>query len=128
MKLITKLSIILFILTLTMSCVKNDSPETIDLSKNWQFSPDEKNIGITEKWYSVNYDDSNWDKLDAGKRWEDQGYPNLDGDAWYRKIVDIPADWRGKDVYVKFAAVNDTYDFFVNGEQLSTFGVANVTF
>jgi len=63
----TKLSIILLILTLTISCVKNDSPETIDLVKNWRFSPDENNIGIPEKWFSLNFDDIHWDTIDAGK-------------------------------------------------------------
>ena len=49
MKTKTKLSFIIFILTLAVSCVNNDSPESIDLAKNWHFSPDEKNIGMTEK-------------------------------------------------------------------------------
>ena len=128
MKTKTKLSIILLMLAITVSCVKNDSPKTIDLSKNWHFSPDEKNVGISEEWFSHNFDDTKWDILDAGTIWEDQGYPDLDGYAWYRKTVDIPADWKGKDVYVKFAAVNDSYDLFINGEELSTFGVKNVTF
>ena len=124
----TKLSLLLFILTLTIACVKNDSPITIDLSKEWRFSPDENNIGISEKWYAVNFDDSQWDTLDAGKKWEDQGYPDLDSYGWYRKTVDIPANWKGKDVWIKFAAVNDAYKLFVNGEYLSSFGEANISF
>ena len=124
----TKLSLLLFILTLTIACVKNDSPKTIDLSKEWSFSPDENNIGISEKWYTNNFDDSQWDTLDAGKKWEDQGYPDLDSYGWYRKTVDIPSDWKGKDVWIKFAAVNDAYKLFVNGEHLSSFGEANITF
>ena len=53
-----KLSIILIILAITISCVKNDSPNTIGLSKNWKFSPDEKNIGMSDKWYAIDFDDS----------------------------------------------------------------------
>jgi hypothetical protein len=111
-----------------MSCDKNSSPKTIDLSKSWMFSPDENNIGVSEKWYTMSFDDSQWDILDAGKKWEEQGYPDLDSYGWYRKTVNIPSDWEGKDVWIKFAAVNDAYDLFVNGEQLSTFGEANITF
>ena len=66
--------------------------------------------------------------LDAGKKWEEQGYPDLDAYGWYRKSVDIPADWKGKDVWIKFAAVNDAYDLFVNGDHVSSFGEANITF
>ena len=127
MKTEKKLSFFLFILTLTMSCVNNDSSETIDLSKNWQFSPDEKNIGITEKWYAVDFNDSHWDKLDAGKRWEEQGYPNMDGYGWYRKTVEIPADWKGEDIWLKFGGVNDAFKLFINGERVSSFGNADIS-
>ncbi len=124
----SKLVLLLLILTLPISCVKNDSPETIDISKNWRFSPDEKNVGMSQKWHSVDFNDSKWSTLDAGKKWEEQGYPNLDSHGWYRKTIDIPADWEGKDVWIKFAAVNDAYDLFVNGMQVSSFGAANITF
>jgi len=124
----TKVSLLLFILTLAISCRDNPSPETIDISKNWRFSPDEKNIGTSEKWSAESFNDSQWAILDAGKKWEDQGYKDLDGYGWYRKTIDIPADWKGKDVWVKFAAVNDAYDLFLNGEHMSYFGAANITF
>jgi len=124
----TIVSLLLLILILTTSCVKKESPEIIELSKNWRFSPDKKNIGTSEKWYAVSFDDSQWAMLDAGKKWEEQGYPDLDGYAWYRKTIDIPEDWKGKDVWVKFAAVNDAYDLYLNGEHMSYFGAANVTF
>lgn len=124
----TKLSVLLLILTFTMSCVRNNSPETIDLSENWRFSPDENNIGSSEKWNSINFDDSKWVMLDAGIKWEEQGYPDLDSYGWYRKTVDIPAGWKGKDVWIKFGGVNDAYELFINGESVSLFGTANITF
>ncbi len=88
--------------------MKNDSPETIDILKNWRFSPDEYNIGKSENWQAIDYDDSQWDKLDAGIKWEEQGYPDLDGFGWYRKIVKIPADGEGKEVWIKFSGVKDS--------------------
>lgn len=128
MKLSTKFCLILFFLTIISSCVKNNSFETIDLAKEWRFSPDEKNIGISEKWFNPDFDDSNWALIEAGKRWEDLGYPDLDSFGWYRKQVKIPADWNGKDVWIKFGAVNDAYELFINGESVSSFGQANITF
>ncbi len=127
-KMSTKLVLILFILTLATSCVKTDSPETIDLSKNWRFSADENNTGLSEKWHMPNFDDTHWDKIDAGKRWEDQGYPDLDAYAWYRKTVDVPSGWNGKDVWLKFGGVNDAYELFINGKSVSFFGEANISF
>jgi hypothetical protein len=111
-----------------ISCKNNETPKTIDISKSWSFSPDENNIGTTKKWYSENFDDSKWTIIDGGKRWEDQGFPDLDSYGWYRKEVDIPQDWKGKDVWIKFGAVNDAYELFVNGKSVSSFGQANITF
>ncbi|MEN8192385.1 MAG: family 16 glycosylhydrolase [Bacteroidota bacterium] len=121
----TKIITLLIAILLVTACQQQDSQKTIDLSKDWKFSTDENNVGMTEKWYSSNYDDSKWDMLDAGKRWEDQGYKDLDSLAWYRKAVDIPAGWQGSDVWIKFGGVNDAYELFVNGESVSFFGEAN---
>jgi hypothetical protein len=124
----TKFIIILILLLSASACVKTDSFETIDLSKNWRFFPDENNIGRSESWYSINFDDSHWDKIDAGTRWENQGYPDLDSYAWYRKTVDIPADWNGENIWLKFGGVNDAYELFINGRSVSFFGEANISF
>ncbi|MCA9733292.1 MAG: family 16 glycosylhydrolase [Deferribacteres bacterium] len=123
-----KLIILLSILLLPFACQIQETPPTIDLSKNWRFSPDENNIGEANKWYSDSFDDSQWDMLDAGERWENLGYPNLDASGWYRKIVDIPKDWEGKKVWIKFGGVNDAYELFVNGKSMSFFGEANISF
>lgn len=113
---------IFVILILAISCVENHSPDTIDISKNWHFSPDERNIGTSEKWYAVSFNDSQWKIIDAGKKWEDQGYSNLDSYGWYRKSVVVPADWHGKDLWIKFGGVNDSYELFINGVKVSSFG------
>ncbi len=105
----------------------NCTPETIELEKNWRFSPDVNNIGKSENWYSPSFDDSQWAELNAGKRWEDLGYRDLDSFAWYRKTVDIPAHWKGKDIWLKFEGVNDAYALFVNGKSVSYFGEANIS-
>jgi hypothetical protein len=121
------LSLILLALILTIACVKTAPPENIDLEKNWRFAPDENNIGKAEKWYAPDFDDSKWVLLDAGKRWEDLGFRDLDAFAWYRKLVEIPADWQGKDIWLKIEGVNDAYELFVNGESVSFFGEANIS-
>lgn len=124
----TTLLVIIISLLGIAGCQQNNSPETIDLSKSWRFSPDKNNVGISKGWYKNDFDDSQWDTLDAGIRWENQGYPKLDSLAWYRKIVDIPIDWKGKDVWIKFGGVNDAYELYVNGESVSSFGEANISF
>jgi len=67
----TKSTRILLIVLLAISCVKNESPKTIDVSKNWRFSADEKNIDISENWEAVDFDDSQWKTIDTGIKWEE---------------------------------------------------------
>ena len=122
----TKFILIILSLLWFTDCKQDNSPETIDLSKDWRFSPDETKIGISEEWFSPNFDDSEWDMIDAGIRWEEQGYNELDSLAWYRKTVHISKDWKGKDVWIRFAGVNDAYTLFVNGKSVSSFGQANI--
>ncbi len=110
-----------------MGCAP-EAPVTIDLEKDWKFMPDENSVGMVEKWYAVDFDDSSWKTIDAGQQWENQGFPDLDGDAWYRKVVDIPEGWKGKDVWIKFGGVNDAFELFVNGESVASFGQANISF
>ncbi|MCB9206372.1 MAG: family 16 glycosylhydrolase [Ignavibacteriales bacterium] len=123
-----KAVLILFCILLFSSCVENETLNTINLDRDWLFHPDEKNIGITEKWFASDFDDSNWDTLKAGNRWENQGYPNLDGFAWYRKKVKIPIEWNGKKVWIKFSGVNDSYNLFVNGKKVASVGEANISY
>lgn len=124
----TKVKHNLILLLVITSCIFAQSPRTIDVSKDWHFAPDKKNIGMVQKWYSTDFDDSDWDIIDAGKRWEDQGYPNLDSLAWYRKVIHIPTDWKGQDVWIKFGGVNDAYKLFINGESIGSFDEENITY
>ncbi len=98
------------------------SLSTIDLSRNWRFCPDPENVGITGTWYREDFPDNTWPILQAGSRWEDQGYAELDGPAWYRRWVDIPDEWTGIPVWLMFGGVNDEYVLYVNGIRIKSFG------
>jgi hypothetical protein len=91
---------------------------SIDLTaKVWRFKPDPKNEGVTGNWYKPNRQpDATWSDIRVGRHWEGQGFPSLDGLAWYRLGVDVPADWEGKSVYLTFEGVDDSYELYVNGE------------
>ncbi len=41
------------------------------------------------------------------------------GEAWYRKTVDIPADWQGKRVWLKVGGVRSQGWFWVNGKTVA---------
>ena len=123
-----RLGLVVVLGALLFACQGWRTPRTLDISKNWRFAPDRGDQGLAEKWYAPDFDDSAWDTLDAGMRWEDQGYPDLDGFAWYRKWVDVPSAWKGRQVWIKFGAVNDAYELFVNGRRVGGFGKAHESY
>ena len=57
----------------------------------------------------------------CGKSWESQGH-SYDGMAWYRKWVDIPADWEGGSVRLIAEGIDDAYTVWVNGHAVQTHG------
>ena len=126
-KMIVVIKICLLTIFFSTSCTKVETLETIDLAKEWHFSPDENNIGVSENWHSPKYDDSKWKSVDAGQKWEDFGFPNLDSYGWYRKNVKIPMEWKDKKVWLKLDGVNDAYQLFINGKNVGYFGEANIS-
>lgn len=98
----------------------------IDIAKGWRFAIDPKDIGLKERWFSFQYDDSKWATIDCGRPWEQQGFPDYDGIAWYRKKVYIPRDWAGEPLYILFGGVDDEYDLFINGEKIAHHGGKDV--
>jgi hypothetical protein len=92
--------------------------QKIDLVKQtWRFKPDPKDEGLKNNWHKpeTKLDDS-WKDIKIGKHWEAQGFPDLDGWAWYRLNLEIPKGWKDRDVYLNFEGVDDFYELYVNGQ------------
>lgn len=84
--------------------------------RSWQFRPDPKNEGLARGWHQPDFrPDARWTNLTTTTFWESQGFPELDGWAWYRLSVEVPGDWRGRRVYLSFEGVDDAYELYVNG-------------
>jgi len=92
--------------------------EKIDLTKsNWRFRPDPANEGLKKHWQlGETKTDGNWSDIKIGKHWEAQGWPRLDGWAWYRLDVQVPAAWKNRERYLQFEGVDDHYELYVNGK------------
>jgi hypothetical protein len=84
----------------------------------WRFRPDPKNEGLAQGWHRrALASEEGWKDIRIGAAWESQGYPALDGWAWYRLEVEIPARWQGRDVFLSFEGVDDVYELYINGEE-----------
>jgi len=74
----TILSLVLGVLILG-ELVAEESAEKLDLTLGWKFSmADDARSHVPE------FDDSLWKTIKVSKTWEELGYPNHDGYAWYR--------------------------------------------
>jgi len=90
--------------------------QTIPLT-NWKFQ-----TGDNMEWVKPGFDDSGWKPIEVGKQWEEQGYKNYDGYAWYRIRFTLPDDMKKKDVpnAINFllGKIDDCDQVFLNGQLL----------
>ncbi len=87
----------------------------IPLLGNWKFQPDANNVGVAERWYLPDFDDSMWQELPVSRHWEGFGI-NYDGWAWYRRNVEIPVELAGKNIELIAEGIDDVYEVYVNGK------------
>ncbi len=89
----------------------------VDLVGEWKFRP-----GDNDKYRLPNYDDSSWDDIMVPGTWEEQGNIRLDGFAWYRKQVYIPASLKGKMIVLLLGSIDDFDQTFLNGKKVGQIG------
>ncbi|MEM8600283.1 MAG: beta galactosidase jelly roll domain-containing protein [Bacteroidota bacterium] len=94
-----------------------NAPEMeIDLAGAWRFQP-----GDDPRWSAPDWDDRGWQSLTVPGRWEQQGYWQLDGFAWYRTTFTLK-DWDGQGRMLVLGLVDDLDEAFVNGERVGGTG------
>ncbi|WP_346238355.1 sialate O-acetylesterase [Niabella insulamsoli] len=64
----------------------------------------------------VTEDEGEWKPMQVPTFWEDAGLPNLDAVVWFKKTVDIPQNWVGKDLKLDLGPIDDRDITFVNGK------------
>jgi beta-galactosidase len=94
--------------------------EPVKINDGWKFQK-----GDTEKAALPDFDDSKWRQLNLPHDWSVEGPLSPDlasatgylpgGIAWYRKMLDIPADMKDKKVYIYFEGVYRNGEVFING-------------
>ena len=86
-----------------------------DLSGKWKF-----HLGDNKQWKTSNYNDEIWDQISVPYEWEQQGYANYDGYAWYRKDFTVPQNLRKEELYLILGKIDD-YDYvYLNGELIGS--------
>jgi sialate O-acetylesterase len=66
-------------------------------------------------WAAPELDMREWRTATLPGVWEKAGYEDLDGFMWYRKVVEVPAEWAGKDLTLSLGIINDMDRTWFNG-------------
>ncbi|MBN1464560.1 acetylxylan esterase [candidate division KSB1 bacterium] len=94
---------------------------SLQLDKGWIMKS-----GDNQEWSSPDLDDSNWQTIQVGVPWEDAGYIEYDGFAWYRLKFIIPADWQQLDendfLSLEMGAIDDADVTYFNGKEIGATG------
>ena len=80
----------------------------------WKFATDPKEGGVSGRWFAREFDDAAWKEIEIAEWWEPQSY-RYDGEAWYRRWVEIPASAAGHKHLLVFGAVDESAWVYVNG-------------
>jgi sialate O-acetylesterase len=93
-------------------------------SKNqvYKLEDDEK---AALQWADPSLNTSDWKPMNCPTKWEKSGYPRMDGILWYRKTIDIPADWAGKKLLLMPGPIDEVDQTFFNGTYVD--GKGNIT-
>jgi len=64
------------------------------------------------------FSDSTWASVELPTPWEKHGLESFDGLAWYRRTLELPADWAGKGAVLELGPIDDRDTVYWNGERI----------
>lgn len=115
------------------------SPEFVmSLNGEWDFWWSESDASFREEFLSARYNSSDWNKIQVPANWELNGYgtaiytnhgyefkpykpqpphlPEKNPVGVYRKVINIPENWDGREVYLNIGGAKSGCYLYVNGE------------
>ena len=94
--------------------------KAFDITTNWQFQVDAYNLGKAEKWYSEDFNCSDWTEVTVPKAWDlyDEGLWGYEGIGWYASVFNTPDIDEDHIVRLEFARVNYHSEIWLNGKFL----------
>ena len=92
--------------------------DTIAVNKDWTFAPDKKAEGLNGKWFEKTLPGARTVQIPHTWNVEKENDRHY-GWGWYQKKVNIPANWKNKNVVLQFGAINHTSYIYVNGQKVA---------
>jgi sialate O-acetylesterase len=85
------------------------------------YTADPGNQGLENGWADAGYNDGQWPTMTLPGSWTSRGQ-KTNGVFWFRREVDIPAAWAGRDLQLGIGAVDKQDITYFNGEQVGATG------
>jgi hypothetical protein len=92
-------------------------PLGINLQGKWKFR-----LGDELKRKSADYNDDSWPEIFVPGKWEDQGYRDYDGYAWYRKTFFYKGGMDDDKLVLMMGKIDDADEVYVNGIKVGSTG------
>jgi cyclomaltodextrinase len=85
----------------------------------WTFKIDSLNNGLTEQWFSTQYNRSSWREIEVPSYWDRyHGMATYDGVGWYARTIDVKDVSRPLSIF--FGGVDDDAVVWLNGIQVGS--------
>ncbi len=89
----------------------------VRLDGTWRFA-----VGDAPERARPDFDDGSWAKIDVPATWQDEGYQDYTGFAWYRKTFAMPDGYEQQHLVLSLGRIDDTDEVFVNGHRVGGLG------
>jgi hypothetical protein len=89
----------------------------MNLSGSWKFS-----LGDNMDRVEMDYDDSDWKNVMVPMKWEQFGYPDHDGYAWYRKKIVFSQEYSAIKLILVLGKIDDMDEIYFNGVRIGRTG------
>jgi len=95
--------------------------DSIQLDTGWVM-----HTGDNQAWADPDMDDSQWQAIQVGVPWEEAGYRDYDGYAWYRVEFTVSKRWQPLDEHgilsLSLGSIDDADVTYLNGERVGATG------
>lgn len=69
-------------------------------------------------WAASQTEDAGWEQMNVPGLIQEQGLKGFNGILWFRKTIDIPAKWEGKELTLNLGPIDDNDFTYFNGVQV----------
>ncbi len=104
-----------------------DLPQLKERTAQWQQemdaiaarTSDTQNLGVARGWAAMDEPSPHWPKMKLPANWRTEGL-DFNGIVWFRKTVDVPAGWAGRDLQLGIGSADKSDITYFNGAKVGS--------